>query len=193
MSQYLRFVVGESMRLDGKVLPGVVTDIEVTSVFDLEKKRLEGTSFRNKMAKGYKDAVVVVTLEILPGDTPVEAQIKQIEASFKINYAGGKPKPQRIVNPHLDARGVTSVLFNRFVTKESNEDDAVIAILEFTEYEPIIVSAEGGTPPPTVSGPQSLPAGQAGGGGAAAAPKPPPELQGVTDGSSAATGLLGGR
>lgn len=184
MSQYLRFVAGESINLDGLTLPGIVTGTEVTGDFDLEKKRLEGTSFRTKLSKGYKDAVVVISLEILPGDTPVGAQIKQIEAAFKVNYAGAKPKPQRIVNPHLDARGVTTVLFKRFVTRETNEDDAVLATLEFVEYEPLVAKTERGRTPPTTSGPQALPAGQAGGGAGAggAAAQPTPEERGAAAG-----------
>lgn len=189
MSQYLSFVAGEAISLDGATLPGIVTDIEITGAFDLEKKRLEGTSFKNKLSKGYKDAVVVIALELLPPET--DAQVKQIEAAFKINYAGAKPKPQRIVNPHLDARGVTTVLFNRFVSRQGSEDDAVRCTLEFTEYEPLVTKAERGRAPPTVAGQQGLPSGQASGAGGAAAPKNP-ALQGIADGSGAASGFLGG-
>ena len=147
MTQYLKFVAGEAIKLDGLTLPGIVTDIEITGEFDLERKRLEGRSFRTALAKGYKDAVVLISLEILPPDA--EAQVKQIEAAFKINYAGAKPKPQRIVNPLLDARGVTAVLFKRFVTRQGSEDDALLCTLEFAEYEPLIGRIEGSAKPPT--------------------------------------------
>lgn len=194
MTQYLAINQGDAIKLDGTTLPGVVTGIEVSAEFDVERKRLEGKSFRAALAKGYKDAEVVITLEVLPPDEI--AQIKVLEAAFKVNYANAKPIPQRIVNPHLDARGVTAVLFKRLVTRETSDDEAMLCDLLFAEFEPLIGKLEGKSKPATQSGPQALPSGQsgggAGGGGAAAAPQTPAMLQGYVDGSDKVTGLLGG-
>ena len=189
MTQYLKFVAGEAIKLDGATLPGIVTDIDIVGEFDLERKRLEGRSFRTALAKGYKDAVVVVTLEVLPPNA--EAQVKQIEAAFKINYAGAKPKPQRIVNPLLDARGVTAVLFKRFRTRQTSEDDALLCELEFAEFEPLIGKLEGSAKPATIAGQQGLPSGQTGGGGDGAAT--PAYAQDIANGQAAAGRILGGQ
>ncbi len=178
MSQYLSFVAGEAISLDGGVLPGIVTGIDITGEFDVERKRLEGRSFRLALAKGYKDAVVIVTLELLPPDEM--GQVKALEAAFKINFAGAKPKPQRIVNPFLDARGVTAVLFKRLVTRQTNQDDALLCELTFVEFEPVIGSLEARNKPATKAGQQALPSGQGGGGGGAAPQTP--EQKGVARG-----------
>lgn len=189
MTQYLTFVAGEAISLDGAILPGIVTRIEVDGVLELEKKRLEGSSMKVKMARGFHDATVTLTLEILPPDA--DAQVKQLEAAFKKNYASKAPKPMRIVNPRLDSRGITSVLFRRLHTVDGNEDDAVVATCEFVEYIPQIVNAENANKPPVKAGEQALPSGQAGAGGAAA-PKNP-ALQGLADGSGTARRTLGDR
>ena len=187
MTQYLRFNQGDAIRLDGKTLPGVVTGIEITGEFDVERKRLEGKSFRTALAKGYKDAEVTITLEILPPDEL--GQLRALEAAFKINYAGAKPRPQRVVNPFIDACGVTAVLFKRLVRRQANDDEAILAELIFVEFEPLIGKADGSRPA-TVGGPQGLPTGQdGGGGGGGGASQPSSAARGTAAGSALATDL----
>lgn len=189
-TQYLSFNTNDPIRLDGLTLPGVVTRLEVDGVLELEKKRLEGSSLNVKMARGFHDATVMINLEILPPDT--DGQVKLLESAFKKNYASASPKPLRIVNPRLDSRSITSVLFRRLNTVDGNEDEAVIATVEFVEYEVAVGKLEGKSKPATQSGPQALPSGQSGGGGAAGGgSSTPSEAQGgLGRGSSEASTAL---
>lgn len=190
MTQYLALNQGDAIKLDGTTLPGVVTGIDVSAEFDVERKRLEGKSFRAALLKGYKDAEVIITLEVLPPDEI--AQIKQLEAAFKINYAQAKVTPQRVVNPLLDARGVTAVLFKRLVTRQTNDDEALLCELTFAEFEPLIGKLEGKSRLAIKEGQQALPSGQSGGGGAAdGVSSTPSQAQGgLGRGSSDATTVL---
>ena len=97
------------------------------------------------------------------------------------------------MNPLLDARGVTAVLFKRFVTRQGSEDDALRCTLEFAEYEPLIGRIEGGKKPPTKAGEQALPNGQGGGGGGGAASATPAYAQDMANGYGAAASALGGK
>lgn len=168
MTQYLAFNVNDPVKLGGSALPGVVTSLKVRGRFEVEKKHMEGTSGSANLPKGFRDAAVEITLEILPGDVSIEAQIKQLEAAFKqggVNTA----KPMRIVNRHLDARGITKVLFVGLDTEDGDEWDSTLATLSFVEYEQMNVKAETSASTPVVTGPAgnlNADAGSGGGGGA---------------------------
>ena len=175
-TQYLRGAgVGEVITLSGLgAIPGVVTNMRVRGNFEVEKKRMEGTSGSANLPKGFRDAAVEISLELLPPN--LEGQIKSLEAAFKqggVNTA----RPLRIVNKHLDARGITSVLFVGLDTEEGSEWDSVSATLSFTEYEQMNVTAETRASTPVVSGPAAnLNADMGGGGGGASAAGQPPSI-----------------
>lgn len=156
-TQYLRAPgAGENLALGDLELPGVVTSIEVRGQYEIEKKKVAGLSGTNKLGHGYNDAQVTVNLEILPPDE--NGQVKQIEAVFKAAFGeGGKPKPIRCVNPLLDSRDVTSVLFAGFTVRQGNEGEGLLCQLELLEFEPLARKNELKQKQKVVTGPNALP------------------------------------
>lgn len=156
-TQYLQAPgAGEHLALGDLQLPGVVTSIEVRGQYEIEKKKVAGLSGTTKMGHGYNDAQVTVSLEILPPDE--EGQVKQIEAVFKAAFGvGGKPKPLRVVNPLLDSRDVTSVLFAGFTVLQGNEGEGLLCHLELLEFEPLPRKKELKQRQRVVRGPNALP------------------------------------
>lgn len=164
MTQYLAFNGDDPIRLDGLTLPGVMTGLKVRGNFEVEKKRMEGTSGSANLPKGFRDAAVEITLELLPPD--LEGQIKSLEGAFKqggVNTA----RPMRIVNKHLDARGVVRVLFTGLDTEDGSEWDSTLATLSFVEYEQMNVKSELKAATPVVTGPAANLNADAGGDGGA--------------------------
>jgi hypothetical protein len=169
-TQYLRAPgAGEGIKLGGLSLPGVVTSIEVRGQYEVEKKKVQGLSGTNKLGRGYNDAQVTITLEVLPGETTTTAQVKEIERVFKNAFGtAGKPKPVRVVNPLLDSKDVYSVLFVGFAVRQGNEDDSLPCTLELLEFEPLVRAAERKETRQVVTGPQALPTGETPGDGTSA-------------------------
>lgn len=174
-TQYLRTAgPNEAITLSGYGrLPGVVTNMEVRGRYEIEKQKVEGRNGTNKLGRGYNDAQVLITLEILPPDE--YEQVKQIEKAFKNAFgAAGKPKPIRVVNRLLDAKDVHTILFQGFTVVQGNEDDSLLCTLEFLEFEP--GPARGAqNKPQVVTGPQAVPVAETQGGGAGGAPAQPEE------------------
>lgn len=174
MTQYLAFNRNDPVRLAGATLPGVITDIEIDAELKLEKKHLEDKSGSVKLPHGFADATVTISLSILPPDA--ERQVKTLEAAFKKGEGVGRVTVYRIVNPFLDSRGITSVVFQRLNTKQGSEDEEILCTLTLVEYEPVVTTTEQ-VSTPTRSGPASGvganagPGGGAGGGGASASPE----------------------
>lgn len=159
-SQYLRAPgAGESMALGDLTLPGIITSIEVRGQYEIVKKKVVGLSGSDKFGYGYNDAQVTITLEILPPDAM--GQVKQIEGVFKNAFgAAGKSKPLRVINPLLDSKDVTNVLFVTFKVFEGNEDDSLLCTLELLEFEPL-ARIQGRKQRVTVgTGPRALPTGK---------------------------------
>lgn len=156
-TQYLRAPgAGEGFMLGGLELPGVVTSIEVRGQYEIEKKKVAGLSGTNKLGHGYNDAQVTVELEILPPDE--NRQVKDMEAVFKAAFGvGGRPKPVRVVNPLLDSRDVTSVLFVNFTTRQGNDGEGLLGTLELLEFEPLPRKQELKQKQKVVTGPNALP------------------------------------
>lgn len=176
MTQYLRAAgPNESIVLDGTLLPGIVTDINVTGRYEIEKKKVAGRDGTNKLGRGYNDAKVAITLVILPPDE--HAQVKQIEKAFKASFgAGGAPKVIRIVNQLLDDKDVYNVLFEEFSVRQGSEDDSLLCTINLIEYEPIGAAGAASRlkqQEKLVYGPRGLPTGET------AAPGPTQEANAV--------------
>ena len=208
-SRYLRFRADEAVKVGALTLPGVVTGIEVDGELEIEEQALEDISGAVKLVKGFKDAKVVITLEVLPDDgLTVEQQVASIESAFKVDSAEGsiegKIQPYRMVNTHLDARNIQEVMFKRFVSRQGNDDEAVYCDLHFAEYAPVVADIEAKIKASQTSGQASgvgvNEGGAAGGGTPGAAPpttnpdgspKTPGALDPYTEGLSTGLGATG--
>lgn len=133
---YLRVASGESLRLAGVDLPGVVTAIEVDGENVIEQHRREGQSGDVYVAKGYRDRRVRITLELAPPNE--QRQVAVLEGVF----AKHKATPMRVVNPHLDARGIEKTLFNRLISRETGGRNGISCVIELSQIEPREALAE---------------------------------------------------
>jgi hypothetical protein len=79
----------------------------------------------------------------LPTDTTsCYDKLTAIERAFKSGDKAARPLVYTLVNRHAQARGVTRVLFAELTSSDSNADDTITAMLNFTEWRPGVVRRE---------------------------------------------------
>ncbi|GEM50031.1 hypothetical protein [Deinococcus cellulosilyticus] len=121
----------QSIKVGGVLLPGIITGIEVSGELRLEKQKTDGKSGSTTLLKGFEEASIRVSLELLAGDS----EIKSLEKVFKGYASALKSKGVRVVNRHLDARGVKLLVFKKLTTRDDYARGMVVAELEFSEYD----------------------------------------------------------
>lgn len=121
----------QSIKVSGSLLPGIITAIEVSGELRLEKQKSDGKSGSTTLLKGFEEASIRISLELLAGDE----EIKALEKVFKGYSSALKSKGVRVVNRHLDARGVKLLVFKKLTTRDDYARGMVLADLEFSEYD----------------------------------------------------------
>lgn len=142
MSRYLRLATGDAVKVNGTVLPGIMTALSVSGGLEITQESLE-TSAKTHVIRGYTTASVQVQITVL-GRTDAERyrQVKEIQQAFQVEPAGKGAKAMRIVHPHLDARKIRWVLFEKFDSGEDDGSDEVTCTLNFKEIQSYIADLE---------------------------------------------------
>lgn len=130
MGEYLK-PDEQAVKIGDHLVPGTVTGIEVSGELRLEKQKTDGKSGSTNLIKGYEEATVRITVELLGGDS----EIKALEKIFKGYSSSLASKGVRVVNRHLDARGVKRLIFKGLTTRDDYPRGMVIADLSFSEYD----------------------------------------------------------
>lgn len=133
------------VKVGGVILPGVFQNIEVDGDVRIDEAEVEGKSAKPKQAVGYEDAKVKLNIALLNDDssTPYE-KLKIIQNIFK-KPGQELPNVYEIINRHLQARGISKVVFKKLTSSEDNNRDVIRATCEFWEYIPITIQAKKNT------------------------------------------------
>jgi hypothetical protein len=129
------------VKVGNVVLPGAFESLEITGTVRVDEVEIPGKKDRVTQAVGFDNARVRLTLTLLPkvdgGDCA--DQVRRIQQIFRKSPDQQKPGVYRIINRHVQARGINEVIFSDLKTFEDNRSDKVLVICEFTEHVPIKV------------------------------------------------------
>ncbi|WP_427340602.1 hypothetical protein [Caloranaerobacter sp. DY30410] len=130
-----------AIKVGGILLPGIFQKLEVESNAKVDEIDIKGKSVKPKQATGYEDAKIKITLILKANDDEDEyEQLVKIQNVFK-RPGQEKPIVYEIFNKHLNARGISKVIFKKLTTKENNKSNLLIVECEFWEYIPITIKA----------------------------------------------------
>jgi hypothetical protein len=136
--QFITTEVGQVM-VGGVLLPGTFESLEISAPVKVDEVEIPGK--RVTQAVGFDNARVRLNLILVPevdgGDC--SEQIRTIQQLFRKSPDQQKPGVYRIVNKHVQARGINEVIFSDLKTFEDNRSDKVLVICEFTQHVPIQV------------------------------------------------------
>lgn len=135
MGEYINVNTTNAVKIDGRIVPGLLQGIEINGELRIESQSKDGESGSRQIVKGYPEATIRLDFVLL-GD--VHAQVRALQEMFAVTGL----KARRVVNPHLDARGVRKLVFKGLSTRENADDDTLTAQLTFTEYDAEIRALE---------------------------------------------------
>lgn len=135
-------IENDIIKLDNKVLPGIIQSIKVNQELMIDETDIPGKSGRGKQIKGFSDAVISISILLidLKEDGRITKskyeQLKTIEEAFKKIDSKGNVTVYSIVNRHTSSRNVKKCLFRKLDTSETQSSISVE--IDFVEYEPVI-------------------------------------------------------
>ena len=132
-----------AVSLNGALLPGVLKSMAVRGAVRFDESQMDGMSGKVKNPIGWEDSGITLALKLTSeDDSTCYDKLQQIDAVFKGYDDGANPQIYRIANPHAAARSVEQVIFSGLDSAETEDDDVILASLNFTEHQPIVSRAE---------------------------------------------------
>jgi hypothetical protein len=146
------------VQLAGARIPGILKSLSIAGQVRFDEAEQDGLSGKVKVPMGWTDADITLVVE-LTTESGLDCydKLAQINATFKGTDNGGNPKVFDVVNRHAIARGIERVVFAGLGSRETDEDDVILADLAFVEHVPPVtkieerVSASGGQAPETTA------------------------------------------
>jgi hypothetical protein len=133
------------IRLDGGELPGIFVSLRVDGKVRYDEQNVDGISGKSKTPQGWEDHVIVASLVLLTDDAgDCYDKLAQLTPYFKKPDGKADPQIYSLTNRHTQTRGVRLVVFDRMESAESDQDDAILVTLGFTEHKPPIIRTETG-------------------------------------------------
>ncbi|MDR1398099.1 MAG: hypothetical protein LBJ14_10275 [Desulfarculales bacterium] len=131
------------IRLGEEPLPGIMTALRIEGKIRYDEQKVDGASGKKKTPQGWEDQVISISLILLTDEeSTCYEKLEQIAPFFKKPDDKSNPQIYSFVNRHGQARGVRQLLFDRFESTESSQDDTIRVSLGFTEHNPPIVKTE---------------------------------------------------
>ena len=131
------------VKLSGILLPGIVKSLSVQADVRFDTAEQDGMSGKVKVPLGWEDSVVAITVELLSDESSdCYDKLSGLNAVFRDTDQGANPKIYTVVNSHLIARGINQVVFSSLSSSETDEDDVILASLNFTEHLPVVTKTE---------------------------------------------------
>ena len=134
----------EPMRLGGRVMPGIIQDIQVSNEIKVKEMTVDGGSGSAKLPQGYKDADITVTIRLVSSDDLGDAkyQLAAWAGLFKTTDDQAMPFTYQVCNSHLAAYNIRTVLFQRIATRETSASDTITVDLGLAEHRPAVIQKE---------------------------------------------------
>ncbi len=124
------------IKVDNTILPGIFESLEISDDITLDEAEIEGKEKKGTQATGYDPARVTLTIQVdtdYNGGKSCYDKLKTIQKIFK-RSGQNVPEVHRIVDRHLQARGISQVLFSNLRSTENNQKDILSVSCEFIEY-----------------------------------------------------------
>lgn len=131
------------VKLGKTLLPGAFAGMDIQGQVRVDDLTIAGQSGSSKQPLGFEDAKISLEIRLLTDEeSTCYDKAEQIVQIFQAVDSAAKPFIYRIVNKHTALWKIKEVVFEGLRTKETNQDDTLIASLEFTEYRPVLVAKE---------------------------------------------------
>ncbi|MDD5106039.1 MAG: hypothetical protein PHC49_10530 [Desulfuromonadaceae bacterium] len=159
IDMFLSFEDGE-VKLGGETLPGIFVSMTTNAGVKFDRAERDAMSGKAKVPMGWDDTEVKITLSLLCDQDEATEEIstcydklKIINKFFKNSEGPKKPHPKiyNIDNRHLQARGVTRLVFYGLQSDEDDQSDEIRAVLTFVEHVPAVVKRETAASPASPS------------------------------------------
>lgn len=141
----LKFEHGE-VRLGKKLVPGVLKSLSIAGLVRFDEAKPDTMSGKVKTPHGWEDSDIHIELELVTDDdffpkrdgkkTTCYDKLASLSAIFRGQDNGGDPKVYDVINTHARARGIDQVVFAGLDSRETDEDDVIVASLKFVEHNP---------------------------------------------------------
>lgn len=125
-------------------LPGVLVAQSIRCAVRYDQSRPDSMSGRNKLALGWEDATVLLTLDLLTDKTSdCYEKLEKINKIFKgADRKKATPTIYTVVGRHLRARGINRVVFDSLDSTEDDQQDVIQVTLAFVEHLPPVLKRE---------------------------------------------------
>jgi hypothetical protein len=132
------------VRLGKTLLPGILRNQSIRGAVRYDQSLSDGMSGKSKVALGWEDATITLTLDLLCDDEgDCYAKLTSLNKIFKAaDRKKATPTVYNVTGRHVRARGISRVVFDGLDSTETDDDDVIQAQLTFTEHIPPIVKRE---------------------------------------------------
>ncbi len=132
------------VKVGNTLLPGIFESLEITGRVKTDQVEIKGKETKATQAVGYEPATARLTINLLPTYEGGEcsSQVRAIQQAFRESKDQEEPGVYRLVNRHVQARGIDEVVFSGLKTFEDNRSDKLLVICEFMEHVPIQVKVK---------------------------------------------------
>jgi hypothetical protein len=139
------------IKLGAVLLQGTFESLEITTDGEIDESEIKNSKKKQIEILGFGLSSLKLTIK-LQTDTKSTSydKLSSLQALFKKDPK--KPSVYQMTNKHTAVRGIDKVIFQKLRTHDTNDDDILLATLDFLEYNPTIVAIK------TVSSKASSPA-----------------------------------
>lgn len=127
------------VKIGDHFLPGIFKRLRVDGQLKIDAAETASKSGEKHQVHGWEKKEIVFEIQLIPeedGSKNAHEKLREIEAIFKRMDEQGKPIPYRIINTHTRARGIDQVYFSAMGSEETNQNNILLAILQFREFSP---------------------------------------------------------
>ena len=131
------------IKINGKFLLGLITDLEIKNSAILEDLEIQGKGKKPKQATGFEDATISISLSLIDDFKGLSKEEKLLSIQNLFRQQNQKiPNVYDIVNKHINQRGIYKVILKELSTKESNKKNEISVSLSLVEYEAVKVTVK---------------------------------------------------
>lgn len=140
MSRIIRIDQHGALFLNGQLLPGQITALNIGGKMVIDHAMTEGASGKKKSFSGFDDALITIELtliEVMDGGRSRYGHLKTLSGAFKA-IESGAPIVYGVQGELFDAHSVRHVLFSSLSSNDVPDADALKVSLKFTEHDPMV-------------------------------------------------------
>jgi len=143
MSDGILTIEHGEVRLDNKIVPGILKEMNIAGEVRFDEAEQDAHSGKTKTPLGWKDSDISLIMQLKTDfKSNCYEKLNDLNAIFRGTDNGANPKVYDVVNAHVMARSIEQVVFSGLASGETNENDVILASLNFVEHIPPVVQKE---------------------------------------------------